>query len=234
MEPGVKFIGVYGPVVLLIALAVTFFGSLAVAATSFPGGYDWRYKVMSSLASPRENPQAYRIAAGGMAASGVFLALLGLCIRTSLEGVAPSKWTNAACLFFVIGGLLITISALITPGHHEFLGLEKAHAKFAQAGTLSFNLGMALTLPALLALSASKKRVRIVSIFLVVMPATLFLLARILLPTMVSPDSLKTAVHPPLLGSLAFWEWMGSVTVCLYTGTIVLALGSNPSSKPSP
>jgi hypothetical protein len=102
MDPGVKFIGVYGPLVLLIALAWTFFGSLAVAATSFTGGYDWRYKVMSSLASPRENPQAYRVAAGGMAASGVFLALLGLCIRTSPQGVAPSKWTNAACLFFVI------------------------------------------------------------------------------------------------------------------------------------
>jgi hypothetical protein len=209
---------------LLVGFMIAFFGSLTWAAASFPAGYDWRYNVMSSLATPRENPTAYRIAAGGLAASGILLSLLGLCIRSSLQTFSPSRWTNVACGCFVLGGLLIMSSALITPGHHAFLGLGKAHAKFAQAGTFSFDLGMALTLPALLALPASRYRVRIVSVLLVLVPMTSYLLSRILLPCLADPDSLNRATHPPLMGSLAFWEWTGSVTVCLYTGIIVLAL----------
>jgi hypothetical protein len=228
----VRNTGVYWPQVFLIGLTVFFFGSLIFAAGSYPGGYDWRYRVMSSLANPRENPKAYHIAAGGMAMGGVCLSLLGLSIRTSLQHFAPSKWTTPAAFFFVIAGALITVSALITPGHQTLWGLQKAHAKFAQAGTFSFDLGMALTLPALLALPASKERVRFVTVTLVLLPVTSYLAARILLPSLVDPNSIGPSASPPLLGSLAFWEWIGSVTVCLYAGIIVLALKPTATAKP--
>jgi hypothetical protein len=227
----VRITGVYWPLVFLIALAVFFFGSLIFAAESFPGGYDWRYRVMSSLADPKENPKAYHTAAVGMGIGGVCLSLLGLCIRTTLQRVAASKWTNIAALFFVLAGALITVSALITPGHQALWGLQKAHAKFAQAGTFSFDLGMALTLPALLALPASKNWVRVAAVVLVLLPVTFYLAARILLPSLVDPNSIEPGALPPLLGSLAFWEWIGAVTVYLYAGTIVLALKSNSSSR---
>jgi hypothetical protein len=234
MESGVKAVGVYGPLALLIVLAAAFFGSLTVAAGSYPGGYDWRYRVMSSLASPQENPKTYHIAAGGMAIGGVCLSLLGLCIQTSLQRFASSKWTSVAAFFFVLGGALITVSALVTPGHQELWGLQKAHAKFAQAGTLSFDLGMVLTLPALLVLPSSQRWVRLVTVPLVLLPVTAYLTARILLPSLVDPNSIEPNAYPPLLGSLAFWEWIGSVTVFLYSGIIVLALTITPASKPLP
>jgi hypothetical protein len=126
------------------------------------------------------------------------------------------------------------ISALITPGHHAFLGLRKAHAKFAQAGTFSFDVGMVLTLPALLSLPASRQGVRMVSVILVLVPLTSYLLSRILLPSLADPDSLNRTTHPPLLGSLAFWEWTGSATVFLYTGIIVLALKPKFALHPGP
>ena len=179
--------GEYWPLAFLLGLAVFFFGSLIFAATFYPGGYDWRYRVMSSLANPQENPKAYHIAAGGMAVGGVCLSLLGLCIQTSLQRFAPSKWTNVAAILFVLAGALITVSALITPGHQELWGLQKAHAKFAQAGTLSFDLGMAITLPALVALPTSKRWVRLVTVPLVLVPVTAYLLCRMLLPSLVDP-----------------------------------------------
>jgi hypothetical protein len=178
---------------------------------------------MSSLAYPPDNPTSYRIAAAGMTLSGVLLALLGLSIRNSLQSFAPSRWTKMACIFFVLGGLLITVSALITPGHQTLWGLPKAHAKFAQAGALTFDLGMALTLPALLALPQSKKWVRVTALLLVLIPVTTFLLSRLLF----FPSTTHT--HPPLLGSLAFWEWIGAISVYFYTALIILAL--NPKSQ---
>jgi hypothetical protein len=216
----------YAPVLLLVGLAVAFFGSLLLAASALPGGYDWRHSVMSSLASPRQNPTAYRIAAYGMAASGVFLSLLGFPLCASLRQYAP-KWAAWARSFFVLGGVLLTISALITPGHHAFLGLGKAHAKFAQAAAAGFGIGMALTLPALLRLPAQLKRVRIAAVMLAVVPLTIYLCCRLLFGPPASSQPPST--HPvSLLASLAFWEWVGSASVYLFLALIVLALGPPP------
>jgi hypothetical protein len=107
----------FWPAAFLIGLAVAFFGSLIFAGVTFLHGYHWRTEVMSSLASPRQNPTAYRVASYGMAVNGIFLSLLGLCLRASLQAYAPKKWTHWAGFFFVLGGVLLTISALLTPGY---------------------------------------------------------------------------------------------------------------------
>jgi hypothetical protein len=210
------------PGLLLAALAVAFFGSLLLAAMAFPDGYAWYRTVISSLASPRQNPAAYRIASLGLAASGILLSLLGFQLRTSLKAHAP-KWTAWARFFFVLGGMLLTISSLITPGHHAFLGLGKAHAKFAQAAGIGLGLGMALNLPALLRLPASRKWVRITAILLIVVPITSYLSCRILLLSGIS-TSVQQALEKSIFGRLSFWEWTGSVSAYLFVALIVLAL----------
>jgi hypothetical protein len=204
-----------GPIVLLAALALFFFGSLLFAAASFPTGYDWRQTVMSSLASPRENPTAYRIASYGLAASGLVLSLLGFYVRRSLKTYAP-KWSWWACMFFFLGGILLTISALIRPGHTTVLGLRKAHAKIAQAAGVGFGTGMALTLPAILRLPVRRAWVRVTTIVLA--PGEPYI-----------PASAHPTLHA-LLGSLSFWEWVGSVSVYLFLALITLALGRSPET----
>jgi ACR3 family arsenite efflux pump ArsB len=219
-----------GPIVLLAALALFFFGSLLFAAASFPTGYDWRQTVMSSLASPRENPTAYRIASYGLAASGLVLSLLGFYVRRSLKTYAP-KWSWWACMFFFLGGILLTISALIRPGHTTVLGLRKAHAKIAQAAGVGFGTGMALTLPAILRLPVRRAWVRVTTIVLVVVPMTVYLLCRIFLAP--GEPYIPASAHPTLhalLGSLSFWEWVGSVSVYLFLALITLALGRSPET----
>jgi hypothetical protein len=223
------------PLLLLFGLALAFFGSLLLAATLYPPGYNWRHTVMSSLASPRENPAAFQIAAYGMAASGVLLSLLGFFIHGSLRAYAP-KWTAWACFFFVLGGVLLTISALITPGHHSLFGLAKAHAKMAQAAGVGFGLAMALNLPAILRLPARHAWVRTATIVLVALPMTSYLLCRIFLPIIeddVSPSA-QLAIQHSVLGSLAFWEWVGSVSVYLFAALLVLNIERTGKPAPSP
>jgi hypothetical protein len=219
------------PGALLIGLALSYFGSLFVAATAFPGGYNWSHIVISSLASPRENPGASRTALCGLAVSGVFLSFLGVCVRSSLRGYAP-KWTAWGQGFFVLGGILLTISALIPSGHYTFLGLPKAHAKFAQAAGIGIGAGMALSLPAILRLPVRQAWVRVSAIVLVVVPITLYLSCRIFLPLVENFVSLswQRVLQQSIRGHLAFWEWVGSISVYLFLALVTLALAPQPGS----
>jgi hypothetical protein len=47
-------------VVLLGLIFLSFFGMLGLGASMFPENYDWRYRVISNLLSPRDNPNHYR------------------------------------------------------------------------------------------------------------------------------------------------------------------------------
>jgi hypothetical protein len=221
-----------GSVLLLATLALTYFGSILYAATYFPGGYSWRHDVMSSLANPRDDPQRYLVVSHGIAASGLVLALLGFRARRNLCPFAP-RWTAWACGSFVLGGILLFISALITPGHTTFLGIDKAHAKIAQAAGVGFGLGLALNLPALLRLPPRHAWVRVTAVLLVVVPMTIYLLCRLILPLveMHAPADQRDAIHHSTLASLAFWEWIGSSTVYLFLALITVAL---PCPRKSP
>jgi hypothetical protein len=225
-----------GPKLLLAILVLSFFGSLIVAAIVFPAGYDWRHTVMSSLASPRENPRAFRIVSYGMALSGVLLAFAAFHVRRSLQPCAPN-WTAWARGFFVAGGVLLTVSALITPGHHAFLGLPKAHAKIAQAAGVGFALGMILNLPAILVTPARRYHAREAALILICVPLTVFLTCWVLLPTLEAwaSTSPQQETKVSALGSLAFWEWVGSISVYLFVALVILAWKekkSVPTNRP--
>jgi hypothetical protein len=51
--------------VLLALIFFSFFGTLTASAWMFPKNYDWRYRVISNLLSPRDNPNHYWLAASG-------------------------------------------------------------------------------------------------------------------------------------------------------------------------
>src|ERR1700757_781974 len=73
--------------VLLALIFFSFFGTLTVSAWSFPQNYDWRYRVISNLLSPRDNPTHYWIAASGLVLTGLFMLPFAAYLRRSLGGV---------------------------------------------------------------------------------------------------------------------------------------------------
>jgi hypothetical protein len=219
--------------ILLAVLALAYFGPLVYAMSSYPSGYDWRHTVVSNLANPRDNPRSWRITADGIALTGVLLAVAGAEVRRALRPLAPG-WTLWASVFFVLGATLLTVSALVNPGHYALLGLGKAHAKIARAASIALTLGMAGNIPALLRLPPRLGAVRAAAIFVAVGPMTLFLLCRMIIPLLEShaaPAS-RMALHDSLLGSLAFWEWIGSASVFAFLALVLLGVANSASAAP--
>src|SRR5204862_592868 len=100
--------------VLLALIFFSFFGTLTASASMFPQNYDWRYRVISNLLSPRDNPDWYWLAAVGLSLSGVFMLPFAGYLLHSLGMVAPrmAKVTAAA---FVLGIISLICASVVFP-----------------------------------------------------------------------------------------------------------------------
>jgi len=74
---------------LLALIFISFFGTLTVSAWMFPHDYDWRYRVISNLLSPRDNPNHYWLAASGLVLTGLLMLPFAGYLQRHLEGIAP-------------------------------------------------------------------------------------------------------------------------------------------------
>src|SRR5881275_149626 len=86
-------------VLLLALIFLSFFGTLSLSAWMFPDNYDWRYRVISSLLSPRDNPRHYWLAASGLALTGVLMLLFAEHLRRHLQSIAPRMAKMSAAAF---------------------------------------------------------------------------------------------------------------------------------------
>src|SRR5207245_10961097 len=75
--------------VLLGLIFISFFGTLAASARMFPQNYDWRYRVISNLLSPRDNPNHYWLAACGMVLTGLLMLPFAGHLHRYLGVIAP-------------------------------------------------------------------------------------------------------------------------------------------------
>lgn len=57
--------------VLCLLIVISFFGSVAIAASEFPTGFDMRYRWVSSLASARDNPAGHHYFGAGLILVGL-------------------------------------------------------------------------------------------------------------------------------------------------------------------
>src|SRR3954469_8021256 len=93
-------------IVLLDLILISFFGTLAVTASMFPTGYDWRYRVISNLLSPRDNPQHYWLAAAGVIVTGLLMLPFAGHLRRGLETVSRrGAWISGAA--FLAGSIAL-------------------------------------------------------------------------------------------------------------------------------
>lgn len=205
------------PITVLIGLGVCFFGSLVLAATFFPHGYDWRYMVISSLASPRDNPHAYGIACLGLAVSGLLLIPFAFFLQKRLGPFAP-RLTASAGKLFLLGAICLTLSALIVPGHYRILGIGRSHEHLAQISSVAFCLSLILYLGAILRLPQSLALLRFLASVVVILPVTALIVSRLSLCLAYEFTSLTVyhAVKISLWSSLALWEWVGAICIFFF------------------
>jgi len=211
------------PIIVWICLGACFFGSLILAAIFFPPGYDWRYNVISSLASPRDNPRAYWIACAGLAGSGLLLIPFAFFLQQRLKPFAP-KLTAWAGKCFLLGAICLILSALIVPGHYRILGIGRNHEHLAQISSVAFCLSLVLYLGAILRLPPSLFILRVAAGFVVILPGAAFMVS--LLSLFLTREFFSTTVYHAvkvfLWSSLALWEWIGAFCLYLFLGLMTL------------
>src|ERR1700751_5697084 len=132
----------FGLVILLCLIVVCFFGVLAFSASMFPKGYDWRYRVISSLISPRDNPQHYRIAACGLILTGLFMLPFAQHLNRGLSPVA-SIGGRIAGVAFLLGIVALIADCFVVPQHlHATLGVRRFHEFLARSSAGFLAIGM--------------------------------------------------------------------------------------------
>src|SRR5947207_7621061 len=113
--------------VLLALVFFSFFGTLTASAWMFPQNYDWRYRVISNLLSPRDNPNHYWLAAGGVALTGLLMLPFAGLLRRHLEVIAP-RAANISVGTFTAGIIALFCACFVVPQHsHAVLGVRRPH-----------------------------------------------------------------------------------------------------------
>jgi hypothetical membrane protein len=211
-----------GLVVLLCLILISFFGVLAISGSMFPKGYDWRYRVISNLLSPRDNPQHYRLAACGLVTTGLLMIPFVLFLNRKLRLASPAAGRIAASMF-LLGIFALIADCFVVPQHvHETLGIRRLHEFLARSSAGFIALSMLIS-----CWCAWKGRGRIFpwSLFWIWAAVTALPLAGIVCsevllllatfdPVLARP--VRNAFRHSVFWHLGFWEWVGGAAVFVF------------------
>src|SRR5262252_4404951 len=119
--------------VLLALIFLSFFGTLTVSAWMFPQNYDWRYRVISNLLSPRDNPDHYWLPASGIVLTAVLMVPFAGYLRLNLKGSAP-RAAHVTSGAFIAGITALICACFVVPQHlHDVLGVRRLHEFIARS-----------------------------------------------------------------------------------------------------
>ena len=99
---------------LLGLIFLSFFGTLCASALMFPQSYDWRYRVISNLLSPRDNPGHYWLPACGIALAAFFMLPFAGYLQHYLEMASP-RVARVSYGTFVAGIVALVCTCLVVP-----------------------------------------------------------------------------------------------------------------------
>jgi len=215
-------------IVLLVLILLSFFGILAIAATIFPHGYDWRYRVISSLLSPRDNPQHHWLAAWAVVVTGLLMLPFGAHLYQILKPVSPRASASVATLF-VAGVLLLIADCFVVPQHvHATLGVRRLHEFLARSSAGSLAVAMLIS-----CWCAWKGRGQnlprtlfcIWSVVTVLPLAGIFFSEGLLFASKFYPawgEPIRHAFRHSVFWHLGFWEWIGAAAVYVFLAAAVV------------
>lgn len=219
------------------AMAVLFSG-IALSLYFFPGPFDWRYRVVSSLISQIDNPEGNRYFCAGLALTCFMLIPLAGFFRARLATYAPKTATfsfhalRVGLVFSVIVGLerlfFRNLSAMIHKAH-EYIALVAFTGLFL--GVVGFWLASAWRLQ-------KQRPVPVWALGLIFLTSGAPMIGAALSQAYLYfvPNQLGwvgphwAALGVPLYLSFAFWEWIASAAVFTYLFLILYLL---PESAPT-
>jgi len=201
--------------VLLGLIFLSFFGTLGVSASMFAENYDWRYRVISNLLSPRDNPNHCWLPAWGISVAALLMLPLAAYLRRNLEIASP----RAAVLSsgaFVAGAAALICACVVVPQHmHAVLGIRRLHEFLARSSAAFMAIGMLSG-----CWCAWKRRGRGLfwtwSLMTLVPLGGVFCSEFLLLLTRLEPSwavPIRGALRHSVFWHLGFWEWTGAAAV---------------------
>jgi hypothetical protein len=208
---------------LLVLIFLTFFGTLALSAHMFPHSYDWRYRVISNLLSPRDNPDHYWLPGGGIILTAVLMLPFAGYLHRNLESASP-RAANVSSGAFIAGTIALICACLVVPQHlHDVLGVRRLH-EFIARSAAGF-LAIAMLAACLCAWIGFRKNLLQRGLFWTWLFVTLLPLAGIfaseslLVLTRLKPAwaiPIRSVLRHSVFWHLGFWEWLGSAAVFLF------------------
>jgi len=128
--------------VLLGLILLSFFGTLGVSASMFAENYDWRYRVISNLLSPRDNPNHCWLPAWGISVAALLMLPLAAYLRRHLEIASPQAAVLSSGAF-VAGVAALICACVVVPQHvHTILGIRRLHEFLARSSATFMAIGM--------------------------------------------------------------------------------------------
>ena len=128
--------------VLLGLIFLSFFGTLGLSASMFPESYDWRYRVISNLLSPRDNPNHYWLPACGMSVAALLILPFAGYLRRHF-GITSPRAALLSSGVFVAGVVALICACLVVPQHmHAVLGIRRLHELLARSSAAFMGIGM--------------------------------------------------------------------------------------------
>jgi len=222
----------------LALIFLSFFGTLTVSALMFPKSYDWRYSVISHLLSPRDNPNHYRLAAGGLALTGLLMLPFAGYLRRQLRAIAP-RAALVSTVSFLAGIVALICACFVVPQHnHEVLRIRRLHELLGRSAAGCFALAMVCACwCAWKARRQDRAAARLFWIWsaLTLLPlAGIFCSEALLLLTRLEPawsKPIRATLRDSVFWHLGFWEWTGAAAIFAFLCAAVFLMPSQASVK---
>jgi Protein of unknown function (DUF998) len=224
--------------VWLPLIAVSYFGTLTVAAWRSQQAYDWRRQAISKLLYPGYDPQFHYVASLGVAVAGLLMLPLAVYIARQMRRVCGGA-ADAGASALGLGAVGLMLAGLIVshPAHGRS-AFPMLHEILARAAAFALGAGM-------LALWGCAARVYLarpdatrewrpllVSWSLVTLPAlTIALLKAAATAQLHWSNPIYQRLESRTLWPLGFWEWLGSAAVFLFLLSAVLYLPEQPRGR---
>ena len=222
---------------MLLPLSIaSFFGTIVAAAFFFPVPYDWSVRVISNLASARDNPSAYWLPCLGLAVSAVLALPFAGYVEQHMRGITP-RLARIAGMAFALACVMLLLTGIVPQKVLITIGWERMHEILARTSAAAFFIGMLCC-----CVCALKDRFRFLGgqrflstalayywAWIILLPfgcaaiiGTLQLLGQ--QADQAWAEQTRQSFRHTAMWHLAFWEWVGSVLFFMFMMVTVLLL----------